>query len=214
MIYLNETVWGPIEPKWLGSYEQELHPAINTILGRQYDVIVDVGSAEGYYSVGLAKHFPSTPVFSYDTDPWARAQQKRMARQNGCKNLFVNGLCSIKQLSALVSNKRALIICDIEGDEFNLLDPSRIPGLRNSEILVEVHSNAQLSFDTRKGADFLSHNFSETHAIIEFEVKPRSIPLYESIIADRRGQLADLATILDERRNEDQLWLWMNLKSQ
>jgi hypothetical protein len=52
---LNETVWGPIEPKWLGTYELELHSIIKGILRAEYNTIIDIGSAEGYYSVGLGK---------------------------------------------------------------------------------------------------------------------------------------------------------------
>src|ERR1700749_2885028 len=39
-------------PKLLGTYEQELHGTIETIKGRKYDVVIDIGGAEGYYAVG------------------------------------------------------------------------------------------------------------------------------------------------------------------
>src|SRR6516164_6432959 len=51
--YLDEPIWGPIEPKWLGTYEQELLPVIQQIIQTPYSTIIDIGSAEGYYAVGL-----------------------------------------------------------------------------------------------------------------------------------------------------------------
>src|SRR5262249_48348857 len=44
--YFDETVWGSITPKWIGSYEAELHAVIAGIAGRPYTTIIDVGCAE------------------------------------------------------------------------------------------------------------------------------------------------------------------------
>jgi hypothetical protein len=38
--------------KLLGTYESELHPVLHEILIKPYELIVDVGSAEGYYAIG------------------------------------------------------------------------------------------------------------------------------------------------------------------
>jgi hypothetical protein len=48
MSYLDETVWGPITPKWAGSYEMELEDVIEEIVGRGYDRIVNLGCAARY----------------------------------------------------------------------------------------------------------------------------------------------------------------------
>jgi hypothetical protein len=39
-------------PKIIGSYECELHPAIEEIIVNNYAEVWDVGCAEGYYAVG------------------------------------------------------------------------------------------------------------------------------------------------------------------
>src|SRR5947209_5143244 len=41
-------------PRLLGSYEQELHPIFGN-LDPSYEAFVDVGAAEGYYAVGMAR---------------------------------------------------------------------------------------------------------------------------------------------------------------
>src|SRR5262249_13702132 len=143
MKYFNEVVWGPIEPKWLGTYEQELHPIVERILQTNYSNIIDVGSAEGYYAVGLAVRFPLAQVYSYDIDPWARSQQRRLARLNGVNNLEIRKRCTGELLANCITG-RALLLCDIEGCEYDLLEPNKTPVLRKCDILVETHNHFPL----------------------------------------------------------------------
>lgn len=42
-------------PKIIGTYELELHSIVNEILVSGYKHIIDIGAAEGYYSIGFAK---------------------------------------------------------------------------------------------------------------------------------------------------------------
>ncbi len=43
--------------KLLGCYEKELHAAIFMLMKEKYDVFLNIGCAEGYYTVGLARKF-------------------------------------------------------------------------------------------------------------------------------------------------------------
>jgi hypothetical protein len=53
MTYLDETVWGPITPKWAGSYEIELADIIEENIKSGYDRVLNIGCAEGYYAADL-----------------------------------------------------------------------------------------------------------------------------------------------------------------
>src|SRR5277367_5483480 len=55
-------------PKLLGTYEMELHPVLDLVAKRHYDCVIDIGSAEGYYAVGLARLL-MVPVYAYDPEP-------------------------------------------------------------------------------------------------------------------------------------------------
>ena len=70
-------------PKLLGSYESELHPWIQQVRDCTYEIVVDVGAAEGYYAVGIARLMPATKVIAYELDPGAREQLKKLASLNG-----------------------------------------------------------------------------------------------------------------------------------
>jgi hypothetical protein len=210
MKYFNEIVWGAIEPKWLGTYEQELHPLMRRILQTNYSNIIDVGSAEGYYAVGLATKFPLARVYSYDTDPWARSQQRRLADLNGAKNLEIDKYCTGKELTDHITG-RALLICDIEGYEYDLLNPQKTPALRKCDILVELHERRECGFTPQSGADELSRRFSASHKIIKVGVSPRSGSALDDIL---RAKLTaqELADCMDEQRSPSQLWLWLEVR--
>src|SRR5258708_39673128 len=79
MPYLNEIIWGPITPKWIGSYEAELHSVVEQLIAGEYREIVNVGCAEGYYAVGLASRIPKVKVLAFDLDPIPTKHTPRLA---------------------------------------------------------------------------------------------------------------------------------------
>lgn len=204
MVYLNETVWGPIAPKWLGTYERELHSIIAEAKISSYQAIVDIGSAEGYYAIGLARLAPTVPVFSYDTDPWARAQQRRLAAANQVANVHIRGRCDARELQERLK-RRALLVCDIEGFELSLLDPSSID-FSQCDVLVEIHEGPGISADEAMAA--MKLRFSATHQQVEI---PSSIRMIEDLPEAAKSRLDSktAVTSMDEGRIVGQSWLWM-----
>src|SRR5262245_39167245 len=77
----------------LGFYEQELHPFIEAVIEWKPDVVVNVGCAEGYYAIGMAKRIPDAKSFAYDLDPLAQIACKT-ARDINHIDLVVLGLCT------------------------------------------------------------------------------------------------------------------------
>jgi hypothetical protein len=57
---------GPLQ---VGSYESELHETVEGIVAREPQVLVNVGAAEGYYAVGLARRLAELEVIAYEADP-------------------------------------------------------------------------------------------------------------------------------------------------
>lgn len=209
MRYLNETIWGPIPPKWIGCYEAELHPVIDEILQTDYESIADVGSAEGYYAAGLARAFPEVMVKSYDTDPIGRRQLKRLAGLNHLRNLTVNRWCGADELSAIIKG-RSLLICDIEGYEVELLDPASTPPLEMADILVETHPFGTMTME--QVTQTLVSRFSATHLIER--ILSRTDPLSLEGVERLRGLDSDLLTKAQgEGRWTPQVWLWMKTKN-
>src|SRR5919198_4691601 len=57
-----------VAPKLLGVYESELHAAIEDAIRADPAVIVNVGAADGYYAVGLARRCRQARVIAYEAD--------------------------------------------------------------------------------------------------------------------------------------------------
>lgn len=126
-------------PKLLGSYETELHPILEALPNRQYEAIVNIGCAEGYYAVGLARLVQSSEIHAYDTDPDARRICAELAKMNGVGDRITIGKTFSPSDFERYAGRRTLILCDIEGHEVELLDPEKAPALKQLDLLVEVH---------------------------------------------------------------------------
>jgi hypothetical protein len=159
-------------PKILGTYELELHPTIAGLAGAPCDALVDVGAAEGYYAVGLARLLDAPRAFCFDTDPLAPRLMARIAELNGVgPRLQAGGMCRPADLEAILSAAaHPLVVSDCEGGELPLLDPQAAPALARARLLVEVHD-----YD---GADdigsALRRRFEATHDIEAIPVAPRT----------------------------------------
>ena len=55
-------------PKFLGTYEQELHSVIERAICLQPKYVLNVGCAEGFYAVGLAIRLNDAQIFAADAD--------------------------------------------------------------------------------------------------------------------------------------------------
>lgn len=139
MAFIAQSAEGCHVPKLLGCYEQPLHGLLASLPARGYDTVLNVGCAEGYYAVGLARLLPRAQVRAHDLNPQARQACQELARRNGVQDrVQVGGLLRPQDLAGL-GHGRTLLVCDIEGAELELLDPSLAPALAGMDILVESH---------------------------------------------------------------------------
>ncbi len=126
-----------ILPKLLGSYEEELHAEIESLLSRDYTDVVDIGCGEGYYAVGLALRSPRSHVHAYDIDPVALRATVDLARLNNVSERVTVAEGYAEQLRNLVVNTRVLLVSDCEGAEVDLLYPETLPRAASVDLLVD-----------------------------------------------------------------------------
>lgn len=171
MAYDARSYCSAILPKFLGTYELEITPAIEAIVAADCDRIVDVGAAEGYYAVGLALRVPAARLVAFEMYPPARALLQRLARRNGVLDrLHVRGECNPEALAdALDGAGRPAVVCDCEGAEDLLLDPERVPALRRAVVLVESHEGMVAGVNDR-----LRARFGPSHEVTLIPSRPRT----------------------------------------
>tara|TARA_B100000945_G_C20374899_1_gene594052 strand:- start:565 stop:1371 length:807 start_codon:yes stop_codon:yes gene_type:complete len=160
MKFLNQSSEGCHMAKLFGTYEQPLHKYIEEIISTKYETIFNVGSAEGYYSVGLATRMQTTKILSFDINTAAQKACLELAKKNNVEaSIEVFGEFH-PELVNKYENKKCLIICDVEGEENQLLDISNYPALKKFDILVECHECFKPGMTKE-----LLNRFASTHEI-------------------------------------------------
>jgi len=203
MTYVPLSVGSAYVPKLLGSYESELHPAINCAIQEGYDAVIDVGCAEGYYAIGLARSMPEVQVFAFDTSLEGRSLCAAMAQENNVKErVKIAGACDHAQLNALLTAGRNLVICDCEGYEYQLLRMTAVPNLRKAHLLVELHPWAE----PVASRSFLQE-FAPTHNIDVLTSRDRRSEDFPPLafLPKEKQQIA-----VNEWRPKDQQWVMMS----
>lgn len=159
-------------PKLLGTYELELHDAVEAALSRSPRNVVVAGAAEGFYAVGIALRLPLARLTAFEANPEARAALENAARANGLSDrIVVAKLCDAGGMrEALAAGDPSLVVCDIEGSEGVLMDPAIVPELLESEILVETHD-----FLAAGVADLVAGRFERSHLVTRIDQRPRSV---------------------------------------
>ncbi|MBI3046083.1 MAG: hypothetical protein HYY86_00850 [Candidatus Harrisonbacteria bacterium] len=180
MKYVDESVGSRFLPKLLGTYELEIAPTIRKTFEKSFEVIIDVGAAEGYYAVGMAMKNPKAGIIAFEADKNGRDSIEKMARINGVfDRIKVYGLCDAKSLTeSIPNNKKCLIIMDIEGAEAILLDNFIIPKLNTCHIIVEIHDCCV--FDGI--GDMIQGRFKNTHKITEIWERKRMLEDFPMIL--------------------------------
>ena len=189
-------------PKLLGSYESELNGVFEEIFRNTYTTIIDVGCAEGYYAVGLARRFPNATVYAFDVNPAARELCRAMAAENGVEERVVIGeFCRPDTLLEMDLQDGALIICDCEGYETTLFNDDVVRHLKTSDIVVELHDCDDIGISSFVEGQFkFSHNIRSILSVDDIqkaktyqypELEGCSLPLRHYLLAEKRRSIME-----------------------
>jgi hypothetical protein len=204
MKYIKKSYSSALIPKILGVYERELHPVIEQIISAEYQNIVDIGCAEGYYAVGFAFRCRDVQVYAYDTNKEALQDLRKLSALNSVSHkITVGDYCGYQDFE-LFRDKKTLIFCDIEGDELALLDPAQAPALSQYDLLVEVHDGG---IETGIIKAHLTDRFSKTHFIQLIKYTSRTLEDAAAITCTTNAALKQLAVA--EGRKIGLEWMWM-----
>ena len=184
-------------PSLLGTYEHELHDIIRTVTQRKYDLVIDIGSAEGYYAVGLARAL-QIKVLAYDPEPTERKFCQQAVRLNDVeslvelRNLFYAS--DIRQFRDM----RVLCVCDCEGFETEIFNATTIQDVGKWDLLIELHGDALHKLTS----------LSWPHRVAEITSSPLTVTYVEL------EGLGDQRKLLSENRSGPQKWLWCDSQTE
>jgi SAM-dependent methyltransferase len=196
-----------IYPKLCGTYEDELHPVVESILGKPYRRILDIGCAEGYYLVGLGKLLRDADLIGVDTDNEARDRCRAMADLNGIEPdrlQLWETMEPFRWPATLV--EKTLIICDCEGYEDELFD-TEIDIFGKTDLIIECHDFIKPGITA-----ILADRFARTHETqlirsSSTEEKVSRLKLDSVYLNQLEGR--EKQALVSEGRPGTMNWLWL-----
>lgn len=205
MLIPNRAAEGCFVPKLLGCYEAELHPVIDQIRARGHANVVNIGCAEGYYAVGLARLLPNSRIWAYDTDKNALDVCAQVAEENGARDrITLSGTFTHEDFTRFPPGD-TVVICDIEGGEVDLLDPEKAPMLSGFDIQVELHH----AFEAPQNQAIIKR-FAASHEIQQILPSVRDIEAYPEL---RNLEHLDQLLAFWEFRKGPNPWLFMTARN-
>jgi hypothetical protein len=180
MILYPELFGQHMSPKLLGTYEDELHSFFYRAKQINVDCVVNVGSAEGYYSVGASLLWKNAVVHSFDLVKKSRLVTAKHGRINGVsKRLKIGGRAEPATLESIIKGADApLVISDCEGFEVQLLDPALAPSLSNAIIVCEMHPE-----EVPEVAEVFRSRFDMTHDLSVIDPRKKIASDYKSTLS-------------------------------
>jgi hypothetical protein len=186
--------------KLAGTYESSLIPIFSGERFQQYNLIVDIGCAEGYYAVGSLLLNRRAKVIAVDTDSRALAFCKEMAELNGVQDRMTFAT-SIEWSALPGPDEKVLIICDCEGCEVDLFTEQAVNYLRRCDFIIELHDFIHPDVKQK-----LTRLFSGSHNVIiltEGTARPTFVNIFNALHRD---------IVADEQRPIKMEWLILRAK--
>jgi hypothetical protein len=132
--------------KIYGLYEQVI---IDELLAMgAFDDVVDIGAADGYFPIGMLKAGLAKRTICFEATEKGQASIKHNAAENGCADKVVVFGSADETLAAKLGEanynpENSLIICDIEGAEFEVFSKEFFQNVHGATIIVELHDRVQ-----------------------------------------------------------------------
>jgi hypothetical protein len=199
LVVAPEVTEGGQATRLLGCYEPALHPHLERLIARGFPRVVNIGCADGYYAIGLARRMPGSIVHAHDIDPRARHACAETAAENGVADRVRVGGEVTPALLQDLAGRGCWVVCDIEGGEDALIDPAAVPALHDTTLLVECHEGERPGVTDR-----LAARFAPTHGVIRVEARITEVALPDWLA---NGSHLDQLIALWEWRQAATPWL-------
>ena len=207
MIINEDQFWGQGDrsSKILGLYEKEIQDLIVSIQkDKNYSTFVDIGGADGFFAIGSLVNnlFEKCEVFEI-SKKGRISIQKNSKKNNVYDSIKIHDKASKRSLIKIDNINNSLILCDIEGGEYELFDEKLINEIHPSDIIIEIHKdkeNSLVNFEKR---------FTKSYSLTKITQEPRSLKNFKELenINDNNRAL-----ITSEGRSYVQEWWHLSPK--
>jgi len=159
-------VWGraDIGAMLFGLYEKEILDIISQKDRVQHKTIINLGAADGYYGIGCLINRLFEKSYCYELTEYGRSNIRHGAEINGIEsNLFIKGIASKVFYEELIAEgvdlSDSLLLCDIEGGEFDVFTEDTFRAFKGATILIEIHDWCEGGFEKYKNLKKLGEKY-------------------------------------------------------
>lgn len=151
---LSKNVWwgkDDILSKYLGQYEPHIVEKLEN-LSKDYKHFIDIGAGDGYYSVGLLYSESYSSATCFEISSAGRDVIVENADLNNCRDkIIINGEANIETLKKEIKViKSCVLLCDIEGAEFDLFSKELLSVASKCTIIIELHDEFFFDYESRR----------------------------------------------------------------
>jgi precorrin-6B methylase 2 len=173
---LDDSWWGRQDrpAMFLGLYEREVLESLASLKNSKR-CFIDIGAADGYYAIGVLVSNMFRKSYCFEANEKGQKIIWRNAALNGVSSrLSVQGFATKEFHKNILPEdlEKSVVLIDIEGGEFEILDESVFKVLRDATIIVEIH-------DWIEDADVklarLKHSAEATHTCRTFSTSSRDL---------------------------------------
>lgn len=200
--------WGANDraPRLLGTYEADLHAALETEIARLPDWVLNIGAADGYYAVGLARRLPNAKIVAYDLLPAALEATRQSAMRNGVAPQFrFEPGFGPDTMPKREPGQKTFMFFDCEGCELALVEKFAMSDFAETSLLIESHD-----FIVPGIGDRLVAHFAPTHRGVKIREAGRNPNAFAML--QKMGSFERWLAVTEDRP-ETMDWIWLVPKS-
>ena len=207
MIISDHQFWGSGDKssKILGLYEKEIQDLLVEIQkNKNYSTFIDIGGADGFFAIGsvVNKLFNNCEVFEISKK--GRNSIKINSKKNNVLDqVNINEKATKKSVLELENIGDAVILCDIEGGEYELFDEDFIDKVHPSELIIEIHKNKNKSLPE------FENRFNKKYLLKKILQEPRSLKNFNEL---KNFNDNNRALLVSEGRSYIQEWWYLSPK--
>ena len=192
-----------------GLYEKEILDKL-IVLSNRYRNFIDLGAADGYYGIGVVLNHFFERAFCYESSKKGREIISKTAYINGVSSsIFIRGTATgdfYRDFDQEILDD-SVILVDIEGGEFEILNTRVFQAFQNSCFIIELHE--WMVPDGREKLDTLKKEAGEYFEMEILRMSSRDPGAFYEL-----QNLPDFERwlICSEGRNQIQNWLVLTPK--
>lgn len=167
-------------PMLLGIYEAEVLDIIQK-LQPDFKNFINIGAADGYYSVGALVSKKFTRSVAFEIDEKSRDIIKEVACLNGVgDSIRIEGAATSTTMGEIAGllGPQTFMLIDVEGFEYELLNAEALRLLRETTIVVEMHVFTE--FQQLSYANFIA-KCADTHKVSIVKTTHRDLSRFNEL---------------------------------